>query len=67
MATRGSQWLQADSQYRAGAALGLSCLTSPRPWSLTNYFQACSPDICKLLIRATREKSRREGEARLQH
>lgn len=67
MAIRRSQWLQAASQYGAGAALWLSCLTAPRLRSLTNYFQARTPDICKLLIRATREKSRREREAKLHH
>lgn len=56
-----------SSQYDAGAALWLSSLTAPGLWPLTNYFQACTPDICKLLIRATREKSRREREAKLHH
>lgn len=67
MAIHRSQWLQADSQYDTGAAQWLSSLTAPGLWSLTNYFQACTPDICKLLIRATREKSRREREAKLHH
>jgi len=45
----------------------LSCSAAPGLRSLTNYFQACTLDICKLLIRATREKSRREMEAKLHH
>lgn len=42
-------------------------LMAPGLRSFTNYFQACTLDICKLLIRATREKSPREIEAKLRH
>lgn len=67
VAIRRSRQLQAAPLRRAGAALLLSHSVAPGLRSLTNYFQACTLDICKLLIRATREKSPREMEAKLHH